>query len=98
MIKNDRSILRTDVWSLAIARCRIMVAPENVEQLLVGNFRGIEGHLDDFGMTGLVAADIFISRILGRAAGVANDRLLHPSGLPENGFHAPETACSESRF
>src|SRR5262245_26201584 len=59
MIKDNRSILRTDVRSLAVARRRVMVAPENVEQLLIGNFRRIESHFDDFGVASLVAANVF---------------------------------------
>ena len=35
VIENNRAVLRTNVGALTIARGRIMIAPENVEQLLV---------------------------------------------------------------
>jgi len=98
MIKNNRTILRTKVGSLTIASRWIMVPPENVEQLIVGNFCGIERHLDDFRMTRFVAAHILIGWIFGCAPGITDDRILHSLGLPEDRFHAPETARSESRF
>jgi len=35
VVENNRAVLRTNVGALSIARGRIMIAPENIEQLRV---------------------------------------------------------------
>src|SRR5207249_5974420 len=62
MIKNHRAILPADVWALSIERGRIVVRPKNVKKLFVFDLRRIEFQLNDLGVAGLVAADIFVSR------------------------------------
>ena len=63
MIKNHRAILRAHIGTLSIQRRRIVVRPENVEDLIVSYFRRIEFHLNNLGVAGLVTADIFVARI-----------------------------------
>ena len=58
-----------------------MIRPENIEQFLVTNDRRIELDLDHFGVAGLIAANIFVSRILRRAAGVTDRGIRHAFDL-----------------
>src|SRR5688500_11571819 len=67
MVKNNGAILIAHVGSLAIQRGWIVVRPKDVEELIVTDSGWIEFYLHHFGMTGLVAADISVSRILGGA-------------------------------
>src|SRR4029078_1109765 len=49
MVKHDRSILRSHIGTLAIQRSRVVVGPENLQQLFVTDFGGIKvdiNHLD----------------------------------------------------
>src|SRR2546430_2835763 len=74
MVKNDRAILRSNVRTLAIQGHRIVARPENIEELIVIDLGGVELHLDDLGVPGLIAANIFVSRIVLFAAGVTHGR------------------------
>ena len=62
--------MRADIGSLPIQRRRIVIGPENIEQLFVTNDRRIELDLDNFGMSGLIGANIFVGRIFRVAAGI----------------------------
>ena len=84
MIKNDRPILRTDIGALAIPGRRVVIAPENIEQLLVGHLRGFELYFDHFRVTGLVTANFLVGRVLCRTAGVAARRRGHAFVLRNN--------------
>ena len=64
MIKNHRAVLRAYIGTLSIQRGRIVVRPENVEDLIVRYLGGIEFHLNNLGVAGLVTANIFVARIL----------------------------------
>src|SRR5437588_514302 len=62
MEENGGAVLRADIWALAIERGGIVIRPEDIEQLVVGDARRVEIHLDSFGMPGLAGADILIGR------------------------------------
>src|SRR4051812_9504624 len=44
--EDRRAVLRADVESLAIPRTRVVLAPEDVEDILVGDDGRVEGDLD----------------------------------------------------
>src|SRR5271154_317169 len=66
--------------------------------MLVADFRGIEGQLDDFGVAGSVGAHVFVGGIVELAAFVADGGLNDAGNLPETDFHSPETTCSKCCF
>jgi hypothetical protein len=98
MIKNRRTILRADIRPLSIQRRWIMVRPEDIEQLFVTNLCRIEFDFDHFGVTGLVAANIFVARIVFCSAGVANRCCCYAFEISKDFFHAPKTARAERCF
>jgi hypothetical protein len=94
-VEDDRAILRADVGALLVEGGRIMDVPKNIEQLLIGDFRRVVGDPDDFGVAGLVAADILVGRVHGMAAGVAADDVGDSTEFFEERLGAPETAHAE---
>ena len=98
VIKNHGTILVADIGSLAIQRGRIVIRPEDVEELIVTDDGRIELHLHHFGVPGVVAADIFVGRIFRRAARVSDGCIGHPASGPEGRFDAPETTGAKCRF
>src|SRR5215471_15853251 len=98
MIKNYRSILRTNVGPLAVPRCRIVVRPENIQKFVIADLRRIEFHFYDLRVSGLVSADILIRRVLLRSPRIPDasgqDTLYIAKGL----FHSPETPRTERSF
>src|ERR1700683_3165642 len=95
MEKNTRPLLRAYVRSLAVQRGRVVTLPEDGEKLEVGNSARIKFHLDSFGVPRASAANILVSRILHRAAGVTGGHGSDASPLPKCVLHAPETSCRE---
>src|SRR5205814_3023698 len=98
MIKNHRAILRAYIGTLSIQRGRIVVRPENVEDLIVRYLGRIEFHLNDLGVAGLVAANIFVARILSVPACIPYGGRAHALKLAKSLFHAPKTPRPERRF
>ena len=64
MIENYGTVLGADIRALPIQSRRIVVGPKNVEDLIIIDLRRVELHLDDLGMAGLIAAHIFVARIV----------------------------------
>src|ERR1700683_1652778 len=95
MEKNSRTILRAYVRPLAVQRRRIVALPEDGEKFEVGHSARIKFHLDSFGVPGASAANILVSRILHRAAGVTGGHGSDAFHLPECVLHTPETSCRE---
>ena len=96
MIKNHGPILIADIGSLAIQRGGIVIRPENIQQLIVTHDSRIEFHLHNFGVTGRMTAHIFVSGVLGFAAGVTDQGLFHTRNRAKSRFHAPETSRTKS--
>src|SRR5437879_7142055 len=63
MIKDYRAILRPHIGALSIQCSRIVVRPKNIQELIVIDLRWIEFQLDDLGVSGLIAANIFVARV-----------------------------------
>ena len=66
--------MRAPVRPLAIQLSRIVILPEDVEQLLVGELRRIVLDLYCFGVARVVGADIFVRRVGKVSARVPNPR------------------------
>ena len=94
-IQNDGAIRRAFVRALTVQRRRVVRLPENFQQLVVGNLRGIKFNLRHLGMAGRLGADFLIGRIFRGAAG-ESARDGNDAGQPfKNGLHAPEAAAAE---
>src|ERR1017187_2075656 len=98
MIKNGGAILRTDVRSLSIQGCWIVVRPENVEKLLVTDLNRIELYFNNLRVAGFIRAHIFVTRIFFRTTGIANSSRRDTLQVPESLFHPPKTARAKRRF
>src|SRR5438874_25294 len=98
MIKNHRAVLRAYIGTLSIQRGRIVVRPENVEDLIVRYLGRIEFHLNNLGVAGLVTANIFVARILFVPACIPYGGRAHALKLAKSLFHAPKTPRPERRF
>jgi uncharacterized membrane protein (UPF0127 family) len=95
-MEEDRgAVLVADVRSLAVQRGRVVIIPEDFEQVVITDDLGIEGDLDHFGVAGAIRADVFIGGMVQLATGIADLRGLDARKTPECSFDAPKTACPE---
>ena len=95
MEENRRAVLIADVRSLSVQRGRIVIIPEDFEQIVIADDLGIEGNLDHFGVAGAIRANVLIGGVIDLAAGIADRRGFDARQTPERGFDAPETARTE---
>ena len=96
--ENLRAILRAAVRPLAVELRRVVRHREiDLQELAVGNFLGVEGHLDAFGMAGAAAADGLVVGGLLFAAGIAGHGVGHALDVLEHRLHAPEAAAGKHR-
>src|SRR5262249_23377390 len=95
MIEDRGAILRADIVALAIDRGRIVQDEEDLQDLAVADDFRIERDLNDFGMPRVAVADLPISRVLHRSAGVARFDAFDALDLLEGGLDAPETAATQ---
>src|SRR5579863_109373 len=98
MKKDRRAILRTPVRPLPVELRGIVILPEHFEQLVIRKLRGIVLDFDRFGMASAVGADVFIARIRGLPAGIADSGRAYARQLPESRLDSPKTACCKSSF
>src|SRR2546427_355422 len=98
MIKNHRAVLRAYIGTLSIQRGRIVVRPENVEDLIVRYLGGIEFHSNNLGVASLVAANIFVARIFFFPPPIPYGGRAHALKFAKILFHAPKTPCPKRRF
>ena len=68
---------------------------EDAEEGSVGDFGGVEGDLEGFGVAGVFAADGPVVGGFGCSAGVANYCRINTFDALEDGLDAPETAAGE---
>ena len=95
MDEDRGTVLIPDVPTLPVQLRRIVLAPEDVEQLAVGDPLGVERDLHDLGMAGRVRADVLVGRVPGVPAGVADARPADALELPERRLDTPEAAGAE---
>src|SRR5687768_7418464 len=97
MREDDAAVLRALIGSLPVDLRRVVHRPEDLEELIEGDDLGIERHLDDFGVTGRVTADLPVRGVLDDPAAVAGDGVDHAGDLAEQVLDAPEAAGAEGR-
>src|SRR6266480_4789594 len=95
MIKNHRAILYSNVGTLPVQSCRIMVRPENIQKFVITDLRRIEFHFHYLDVSGLIGADILIRWILFCSPCVPDRCGQNALQIAESFFHSPETACAE---
>src|SRR5581483_5643108 len=87
-----RAVLRADIVALAHALGRVVAFPEHLQEAVIADDLGVVDDEYDLGMPGLAAAHLFIGRVRGGAAGIADRRGPHARRLPELALGAPEAA------
>ena len=92
---NGRAILCAVVVALTHALRRVVVLPEDLQQLFVADYRRVIDHAHRFRMPGFAGADFAIGRIRRVTARVASRRAVNAGELPEEALNAPETAHGE---
>ena len=95
MEEDGLAILVADVRSLAVQRGRVVIIPEDFEQVVIADDFRIEGDFDHFGVAGAIRANVLIGGVIQLAAGIAYLRGSDARQTPERGFDAPKTACTE---
>ena len=98
MEKNCRAVLRAEIRALPVQLRGIVVLPENVQQVFIRDFGGIVLDFNRFGVTGPIAANVFIGWILRVSAGIAHACSTDAGNLAERGFNTPETSCRKRCF
>jgi hypothetical protein len=93
---DDRAILRAAILTLPVQGRRIVTLPEDIEQRVVGNDRGIELDPYDFSVPCRVGTDLRVRWAVATSASVPDFRLLDAANLPKDVLDAPKTSCSKS--
>ncbi len=83
---------------MAIQLGGIVVLPKNIQQIVVGYFGAVVLDFDRFGVSGAIAANVFVGGIIQFAAGVTHAGGNYAVNLAKRRFHAPETSCRKCRF
>src|SRR5262245_47227174 len=93
-----RAVLRAYVIALAHALGRVVVLPERLEQLFVGDLLRVIDHQHDPVVAGAAGADLLVGRVGRMAAGVTDGGDVNAiTEFPELAFGAPEAAHAEHR-
>src|SRR5438477_290545 len=91
MEEDHRAVLVADVPTLSVQLGRVVLVPEDVQELLVRDLLGVVRDLDHLRVSGRVRADVLVGRIVERAALVAGLGLGDTVQLAERRLDAPET-------
>src|SRR5262249_22142826 len=95
MIKDGRAVLGAFVGALAIHGCRVVEGEEELQQLAVGNHRGVELHLNDLGVSCRPRTDLAIRGSGPGTTRIARCHLPEAAKLLEAGLEAPETPAGQ---
>jgi hypothetical protein len=98
MIKYDGTILPADIGALPVARSRVVIGPENIEQLPIRDLPRIEFYFDYFGVTGFIRAHIFVGRVDHCTSGVTDRGISDAVEFAKNLLYSPKTAGAKRRF
>jgi len=99
LAEDHGAVLGPDIVALAVLRRRIVNREKHGEEIAKRQYRRVESHADDFGVTRPSAADVVVRRIRVAAAGVTRFDRFHPGKLVENRLEAPEApAAEDGRF
>src|SRR5262249_29474638 len=94
-VVDGRPVLGANVGPLAHALGRVVVLPEDLEELAVGDGGGVVDGEDDLGVPGAPGAHLLVGGVGGVAAGVADCGGVDARELPEQPLGAPEAAHAE---
>src|SRR6266568_441387 len=97
-VEDRRAVLGAHVRALAVHLGRVVVLPEDVQELLVGDLGGVELDLDRLGMAAAAAADLLVGRALGGPAGVPHGGGDYPGRHPERRLNPPEATPGKQRL
>src|ERR1039458_7262611 len=93
VVKEDRrTVLISDVWTLAVELGRVVECVEPLHQTLIADLLRIELDLHRLGMAGPVTANLLVGGFVGMAAGVSDRGVGDTGESAESVFDAPETA------
>src|SRR5713226_4313906 len=95
MKENGGTILRPRVRALPIHLRGLVENPEGLQQFFIAYLRGVEGYLNDFGVAGLVGADVLVGRILSVPVRIADGCIHNTWNHAKFCFHSPEASCRE---
>lgn len=95
--QNNGAVLRPRIRALPVWRSRVVRAPKQIQYFGVRNFRRIKFHADDFGVSGIAAANIFVRGRGSIPPGVAAGDGQNARPPLKNGFHAPKTPAPQNR-
>ncbi len=95
--ENGRAVLLAHVPSLAIQAGRVVDLPEQLEELVIGHLRWIEGHPYRFGVACPASADLFVARVGSGPARVSRFGRGDTGYIQEGAFDPPETTGREYR-
>jgi uncharacterized membrane protein (UPF0127 family) len=96
MKEDGGTVLSPHVRPLPVERGRVVIVPEDIEQIVETDHRRIIGHLDYFGMTGTVGADVVISGVIEFTARITDPRGFHARQAAKRSFDAPKTSSPKS--
>ena len=92
---NSRTVLCAVVVALTHALRRVVVFPEDLQELFVADYRRVVHYAYRFRMAGFAGADFAVGWVRRVAAGVASSGAVYAGQLPEEALNAPEAAHSE---
>ena len=95
VVEDRRSVLVAVVAELGVPGQRVYVAPEDPEQLLIRDFRGVVDDLHGLGVPRPSGRHFLVGRVLLLSPRVSHRDGENPVPLVERGLHAPETAARE---
>jgi hypothetical protein len=75
-----------------------VIRPENIEQLIIADLRGIEFELENLCVPSLVRANVLVAWVFLYSTGVTDRCIGDSFQVPECFFHAPKTAGAKCRF
>lgn len=78
-----RSVLVAEIGALAVEGAGIVDLPELVENLGVGDLRGVEFDDCGFSVTCVIVADFFVCRVFGFAGDIADGGCGDARGCPK---------------
>ena len=94
--ENNGAVLRAHVVALAVQGGGVVGAKKDGQQVLVGNFCGVEGDFNGFGVTRAAAANSFVAWVRGGATGVTGPDFHYALECLVNGLGAPEASSSKN--
>src|SRR5690606_16275929 len=95
-VEDRRPVLCADVGALTVEGRRVVDREEDVEQIAIGDYGGIELYADDRPVAGAAAANLVVRRLLDVPARVAGFDGVNAAQVVEHGLQAPEAAAGEN--